>query len=338
MPERAPRTPGTPWRLAVALALGVAAAAYVYASAAHVGHTVRDFDQLWYGGRALRDGLSPYGAVGPGRTFDTTFVLYYPLPAVLLALPLTWLPLAIARALFAGLGAATLGFVATRDGFARLWMCASGAFVMAVWSAQWSPLLTAALFATGLGVVCAAKPNVGLAVLVADPTPTAIAAAALVTVASLLVQPTWVAEWLANVAAAPHLRAPLTHPFGALVLLAASRWRRPEARLLLVMAAVPQNAAVYEVLPLFAIPRGRREHMLLAALSLVVLMEQMGVLFDYDRRVPIVLCYLPALLMVLGRPNEGRVPAWVERLAARLARGWGRVPGPVAGGGSSESV
>ncbi|MFL5575709.1 MAG: hypothetical protein ACJ79S_07075 [Gemmatimonadaceae bacterium] len=293
-------------------------AAYVYASAAHVGFTIRDYDLLWHAGQAMRSGMSPYDAVGPGLLFDTGYPNYYPLTAVVLLLPLAWLPIAAARAVFVGVSTALLGFAITRAGFGRLWMCASGSFLMAVWSAQWSPLLTAASILPVLGAVFTAKPNIGLALFAAAPTRRAAIAAAAFVVASIAVQPRWPLEWLATLASAPHLRAPLTHPAGVPLLLAALRWRRPEARLLLAMAAVPQNAAVYELLPLFAIPQGRRQMMLLAALSHLVLIAQMGVFFNYDRTFPIVLCYLPALVMVLRRPNEGRVPAPVERLASRL--------------------
>jgi hypothetical protein len=316
--------------------LGVISAAYVYASAVHVGFTVRDYDLLWYAGQAMRAGLSPYEAVGPGRLFDTGYPHYYPLPAVLLALPLSWLPIVLARAVFAGVSAAVLGFAITRDGLTRVWMCTSGAFVMAVWSVQWSPLLTAALFLPTLGAVFTAKPNIGLALFVSAPSRRAAITAAALIAATLVVQPRWPLAWLATLGSTPHLRAPLTHPAGALLLLAVLRWRRPEARLLLALAMVPQNAAAYELLPLFVIPRGRKQMMLLALLSHVVLMVQMGVLFNYDRTFPIVLCYLPALVMVLRRPNQGHIPASLERLACRVAARIGArhiVPWPPVDGG-----
>jgi hypothetical protein len=297
--------------------LGAASAAYVYLSAAYVGYTVRDYDQLWYAGHAVRAGLSPYEAVGPGRVFATGYPHYYPLPAVLLTLPLSWLPLVAARAVFAGVSAGLLGYAVTRESLDRLWMCASGAFVMAVWSVQWSPLLTAAMFAPALGAVLVAKPNIGLAIFAARPELRAAAAAAGLVLLSLAVQPGWPGEWLATLRSAPHLRAPLIHPLGVLLLLSALRWRRPEARLLLAMAAVPQNAAVYELLPLFVIPRGRRQIMLLALLSHIVLIAQMGGFFNYDRTIPIALCYIPALAMVLRRPNAGAIPRWVERAVSR---------------------
>ena len=59
-----------------------------------------DYDQLWYGVRALLAGRDPYSEV-PRRY---PWPLYYPLPAVFLALPTAVLPLPFARAAFSGRG------------------------------------------------------------------------------------------------------------------------------------------------------------------------------------------------------------------------------------------
>lgn len=65
----------------------------------HVGVVgTSDFDQIWYGARALLHGASPYGAVGPGRAFPWPFPLFYPLPAVLAAVLFVALALAFTRA------------------------------------------------------------------------------------------------------------------------------------------------------------------------------------------------------------------------------------------------
>src|SRR5215218_702199 len=57
-----------------------------------------DFIQLWGGARALLQGADPYAAVGPGKAVPWPWPLYYPVPALLPALPFTVLPLWLARA------------------------------------------------------------------------------------------------------------------------------------------------------------------------------------------------------------------------------------------------
>ena len=53
--------------------------------------TSSDFDQLHIAARALLAGTDPYAAVAARQPFP----LFYPLPAVLVAVPFAWLPLEI---------------------------------------------------------------------------------------------------------------------------------------------------------------------------------------------------------------------------------------------------
>jgi hypothetical protein len=115
---------------------------------------------------------------------------------------------------------------------------------------------------------------------------------------------------------------PVFMPWGFLVLAAAARWRRPEARLLAALACVPQTLLMYESVPLFLIPRTWFESIGLVVLSYVAnsQMVNTGVIghdVDHSGRLLVLWLYLPATLMVLRRPNEGVVPAWLE---ARMAQ------------------
>src|SRR5262249_19075549 len=75
-------------------------------AAALVGHALArgpfasDLDQLWIAGRALLGGSDPYAAVARAH-INLGYPLYYPLPAVILTLPLALMPLAAARLVFA---------------------------------------------------------------------------------------------------------------------------------------------------------------------------------------------------------------------------------------------
>jgi hypothetical protein len=113
----------------------------------------------------------------------------------------------------------------------------------------------------------------------------------------------------------------VARPGGFLLLLALSRWRRPEARLLAAMACVPQTLGLYETLPLFLIPRTRWQGYALAGLSYVAAFAQVaavprlsGMSLDamFAARWPFIfVClYCPALVMVLlPRPVENPAPS-----------------------------
>lgn len=325
-------------RLAVALLVAAAAAAY----ATHVAHAepgyTSDFDQIWAAARALGRGTSPYQEIGPGRHFEYEFPFFYPLPAVILSWPLAWLPLVAARAAFCAVTTGLLAWAVTRESWARLPLFASMGFVHCVVLVQWSPLLIAATLLPALGGVLLAKPNLGLALAAArltDPRPgaprrwaaAAIAGGTALLGASFAAWPSWTAEWLANLHSAGHVSAPLLRAGGPLLLLAALRWRQPEARLLLALACTPQTPIVVEALPLFLVTRSTREALWLAIFSYVA---YIGGGLTWDGRTTssyfhaagiasVVALYLPCLVIVLRRPNRGPVPAWADRLAAKVA-------------------
>src|SRR6185312_6391081 len=101
-------------RVPVAIALAVGCGVLAYAAFRRTPDHVADFDQLWYGARALLGGRDPYAEVGPGRAFDFPWPLYYPLPALLLVVPLAGMPLLVARAVFVALGAGVVAYALTR--------------------------------------------------------------------------------------------------------------------------------------------------------------------------------------------------------------------------------
>src|SRR5207249_4570115 len=115
----------------------------------------------------------------------------------------------------------------------------------------------------GLAWLVRAKPNVGLAIVLASGSVRALLVATLggglLVIASLLVFPGWPAEWLNTLWTAHHMSPPVARLGGPLLLLALLRWRQPEARLLAVLACVPQTPCFYEALPVLICARGLRE-------------------------------------------------------------------------------
>jgi hypothetical protein len=114
--------------------------------------------------------------------------------------------------------------------------------------------------------------------------------------------------------------------YGLPAVLAVLRWRRPEARLLLVLSCVRQNGFLYDQLPLLLIPQSPLEALALSAIShashIVALWHPPAdgsVLALSAQQFPFTVAamYLPCLVMILARPNEGRVPDWVDRAISR---------------------
>ena len=305
------------------MALSVAAATAVFATVRLLRASLvpSDLDQLWYAAKALLHGADPYQAVGPGRAFDWPWPLFYPLPAVLLAVPFTVFPIAIARFLFAVLSAGALGF-AMGARWRVMWpLFLSMSYLLAISRNQWSPLLLAAAWLPQLGFVVAAKPNVGLMAVSAQTPRNVIrmlVLAGALAALSFLVRPSWFAEWYAIVRSLPNQKIALLQPAGFLLLAAFLAWRRAEGRVLLAASLVPQTPALYDALPLFAICRTTREALIVAALTHLLqwTLTAFGPFATFDAayvryaQLNVVLLLLPLLLMVLLplSPRRGTLP------------------------------
>lgn len=290
-----------------------------------VGRT--DWAQIWYGARALTDGVSPYSVVGPGRLFEWQFPLLYPLPAVLVGVPFSRAPLAIAVGLFAGCSAALLVFGLTRDRWSRLLVLAGAPFGLAVLSGQWSVILTAAVLLPPLGFLFVAKPTVGAALFLYRPTREAVVGGILLVLVSFIARPSWLTEWVPTLSQTGHMVVPLVHAGGPLLLLLLLRWRRPEARMLLALACVPQTALLYEIVPLILIPASIGESTIFVILSWVAFGLWAPFRGSFDSiaqsvatsiQVVVPLLYLPCLIMILRRQNVGEVPQWIDHAAFHL--------------------
>jgi len=322
-PERTPPQPTA--RILAALGIGVFASIAAWVASHRPGFGTPDFQLWWQSAHALLDGNNPYPTM-PSPS-EPHFQLYNPLPAAVLAIPFALFRADVGLSLFSGLSAATLAFVVTRRSFDPLVMFLSASFVHTIVMGQWSLLLAAALFAPSLAFVGSAKPNIGVVIVAALASWRAAAAMVGFAVLTLLLRPTWPLEWLAVLRTSTSHFSPIGIPGGVLLLLALIRWRRPEARLVAALGVVSQSPFPYEAMPVFFVPRSRAEYYVLVIgsdVALAVYAHFRGLpLAEYWRinGIAVVVCmYLPALVMVLRRPNEGVVPAWLERTAAFLPR------------------
>ena len=318
-------------RLIVSLLVGLISGHVVLLRTPYFG-TPRDLVQFWFASRTLLHGGNPYALIGPGRALDYGWPFVYPLTSAVAVFPLSGLTSTWACAVFAGVGGACFAWALMASGYASLLALASVCYWHAVFIVQWSPLLAASVVLAPLAFFLAVKPTVGLAYFVARPSWWAIVGAVVLTATSFALDPHWVAQWRDAVsralAVAKHgfpYHVPLFKPGGILVLAALTRWRRPEARLLVALACVPHTPLPYDLLPLFLIPRGWWQSASLVVMSYVMwwLVSRPELPPDFYQtvieyaRASIPCMYLPCTLMILRRKNAGPLASWLERRAAR---------------------
>jgi hypothetical protein len=305
-----------------------------------------DFRHVWLAARAVIEGLDPYTAVtrwetaaghGPGNPG-----FYYPMPSVLLGLPLAALPAeaaaVVAFTVFTGIAA----YVATRERWTTLACFAGPSMVECARNAQVTPLILAAMFAPpAFAVVFAVlKPTTGAAAWFWRPTPAAtrwaVVGGGALCLLGLLIAPRWPAEWVQTGLRGNYARSAVLTAwfgpvwFGPVLLLAALRWRRTEARLLLGLSCVPHTLFWADEMLLGVVPRTWREAFYGTMASHLV--YQMWAVEQHLRHpgfrvawegVPwsIAALYLPPLFLILRRPNAGDVPAWLERAVSAVSVG-----------------
>lgn len=290
----------------------------VAAGAAIVGFTIafvvmRGPDQpgdflYWYtAAQALVRGENPYAAIpdlDPER-FLTGF--FYPLPAAILTVPFSFLPYALAGALFVGLSAGLLAYGVAQTGPHRLWLFAAAPFVVSAASGTWSLPIAAAAVLPALGFLAVVKPNVGIATFLYRPSWQLMAGCAALLAASLLIRPSWPTEWLNEVGGVQNRVIPILTPIGPLLLLSLTRWRRPETRLLLGYACIPQAPWFYDQLILWLIPKNSLEsinYTFISQIALAVWVFFDGILWKQGNWFLAAVLYLPPLIMILRRPNS----------------------------------
>jgi hypothetical protein len=318
MTERTPEAPSIaeprasdalPPQFALAIAFAIGAwGAFIawFALSAAPEHLAKDFSWPWRAARALLDGHNPYSVVRPTGAYPLNAGLFYPLPAVLAALPFASLSPAVAGASFVGLSSALLAFglARTRAGLAKLPLFVSAPFCMAALLAQWAPLMMAGAVLPVLQFLGAAKPNVALACFAYRPTIRGAVMGVAFVAISLAVLPSWPFDWRAALAEAPRYKAPLLYSGGPILLLALFRWRRPEARTFLAMSIMPQLTLFYDQLPLWLVPTTAWRSFGLSALSWIAWAQ-----WYPSREIPthvtiarpwiFALIYIPTLVLVL---------------------------------------
>jgi hypothetical protein len=253
---------------AALVGLGVGAMAWI---AMNMGpqYAARDFTYPWRAARALLAGHNPYEVIVPAQHYPYESRFPYPLPAAVAVLPFAGLAAVPAAALFTGLSSGLLAWATAGEGTWRFWTFLSAPLWLVLQLGQWSPLLMAGALIPTLGFALALKPTLGLALFAWRPSWRAAIAGLLLCAACFLLVPTWPLDWVRAARETTGHSPPVLQPWGWLPLVALVRWRRPEARLVAVLACVPQNPYFYDQLPLWLVAWNGPTAFLLTALSWV---------------------------------------------------------------------
>jgi hypothetical protein len=299
---------------------------------------ISDFDQIWVAARALIGGVNPYEAVATGiaEHGPMPFPLFYPLPAVVAGVPFALFPMITARAVFAAASIGLFAYLISGRGMWALAALLSAPAFQTVSLVQWSGWLACAAMVPWFGWALACKPNAGLPVFAAArgsrDAIIGLSMALVLTLIAFVLQPGWVSDWLTAIRGQPHFKPYILRPGGFLMLLALLRWRRPEARWLVATACVPGTPGLQEALVFLTWPLSFRQLLVFGLLShgamwVATLERQRGDFQSYVGVAAIanlVFVYLPALFIVLRRPNEGDVPRPLDRLLRPLLGRFGR--------------
>lgn len=273
-----------------------------------------DFDFLYDAAARLVRGDNPY-PLDTGR-------VPYPLPAVLLVVPFTTIPLELARPVFDILVGWAFGYALWRyRGSYALLAVVSGAYLFAMAYGQATPLMVAAILVPALGFLLAVRPNTAAPLWIARPSWIPVLGAVVFVLLSLAIRPSWPLDWWMALPPDPReLAPPILRPFGFALLLGALRWRSPEGRLILATAFAPQSTLPYELVPLALVPANRLEMALYVAGTWITVVAADRLLGPdmaewAAKGWPVTLCavYLPMLYLVIRRGQKRKTARKIEK-------------------------
>ena len=100
--------------LGIAVAVAVATLVVVAIKQQQSGVS-SDFGMFWTAARVVAHGGDPYTAIQPGGPWKWDSGYLYPLPAAIVLIPLAWLPVTVAQAVFSATGMGALAYAIARS-------------------------------------------------------------------------------------------------------------------------------------------------------------------------------------------------------------------------------
>ena len=282
------------WRVFISLFIGAATGGACWFFQRHFHQNAADFNWALWAARDVLSHRNPYDRV----------LQLYPLPTAFFGLPFVRLRMDVAAGAFYGISSFLMALGLSRHGYHRLLVFFAYPYWVALVAAQWSPLILASAFFPLLLPVTLVKPQLGLPIALAFPSKRGYLACVVVLLVSFAVLPQWPSLWLANLH--DYVRfIPLFVLPGPLLALALFRYRDRDARLLFLMALMPQRW-FYDALALWLIPKSRREITATVGCSWILGIWRW---YHYPRdhvqvgHWMVVWFYLPMLAIVLFRPR-----------------------------------
>ena len=259
-------------RIWISISAGLLAAIATYAvQVRFYDNKAADFTWALVGARQWLHGENPYTMPTDLTVYPyEPSPLYYPFPAVLLVLPLSFLPDVIAATIWIGLSVGLMTYTLTAEGLWRIAILASAPLWAAVAQVQWTPLLVSLWIWPVLLPLALLKPNSGVALASKQITKKGLIGVLLIILISIILLPSWPLSWIESAKHGRHLIPILFGP-GPLLIFAAFRWRNPEARLLLLLAFMPQTLYFYDQLALLLTAKNLRQQLIIVIASWVAL-------------------------------------------------------------------
>jgi hypothetical protein len=234
-------------RIIAATVVGLISGTYCWLWLQRAHHGAGDFMWAIWAAQDLLAGRNPYNRP----------MQLYPLTCAIFGLPFVWMRPAVAGGIFYGISSALLGFGVSRHGYHRLLIFFAYPFWAGLLEAQWGPLIMASAFIAPLLPATLAKPQLGVPMLLTVPTRRGLIACVALTLASFLLFPGWLAQWISHLHLYARFVPVLVFP-GPLLVLALLRYRHYGGRLLIMAALMPQRW-FYDAFILWLIPKSRRE-------------------------------------------------------------------------------
>jgi hypothetical protein len=234
-------------RILISAVIGSASGVFCWFMLRHFHQGAADFTWTIRAAQCLLAGRNPYN----------TPLEQYPLTAAFFGLPFVWMRGEVAGGLFYGVSSALLAFGLSRHGYHRLLVFLAYPYWAGILTAQWPPLIMASAFFPLLLPATMAKPQIGLPVALTHLSRRGVAACVILALLTLAVVPHWPWLWIQQLGNYQHFIPLLVLP-GPLLAAALLRYRDRDARLLLLMAIMPQRW-FFDTLTLWLIPKSRRE-------------------------------------------------------------------------------
>ena len=286
-------------RIFLSLCLGFLCAIYCHWNKPTLDNSLVDLDWSFHAAQDLIHGQNPY------RHEPSAFLIPYPLTSAILVMPFSFLPGNLGLLLVVGLASGTLAFfILTREPYWRILLFLNPCFLLAIKSAQWSPILLLAYYCPALSFLVLGKPNIALPILTHFTLRLRyIIPCFLLIMVSLLVMPTWPIWWLSSLGPYNGFIPMLTWA-GPLLALALLRWHEKQSWFFLTLCLCPQHRFFYDQLLLWVLPQTRIRILVLTLCSwlgyfLISLSHQN--LWPAEPYLLLFL-YLPTLWMVLFPP------------------------------------